>query len=459
MDEYAASENIHIFEHRGSLYAFDPFTVHLVPVEPDEASFLKACQKTAVSDVGSSLGWNPPHTARVVEGLFGKGLLSSSCPQCAPENPLTDRVEILVNASQTCNLACRYCFVDKGAFGYDDNRVLMLSPGHARRLIEVLPHALPWVKNFCIHFYGGEPLLNIPAMKTAVEAAREYDGLFTFAITTNGTVVKKEAFSLLREGRFSVVLSIDGPAHIHDAMRRTVHDGPTHERVLTFLKYLRQEPKVPVRGSSVVRKGWTLREAEAYLNSLDIDLIKAQAVRLPEDNPLMLDGKERQQYIEHMGEVADAVIAHIKKGIPPRDDRFNQRVLQVLKGTKRTSFCGAAQWSFGVAADGTVLPCVLVAGIPGTVLGHIDDPPHTWVERGKEWAQANGPREECTTCWALPLCGGGCPAMLHVCGEDECVLTRAHCECALSIYGAFYNNLVDLLCLAGIPRERHECRR
>ena len=333
MDEYAAPENIHIFKHRGSLYAFDPFTVHLVPVEPDEASFLKACQKTAVSDVGSSLGWNPSHTARVVEELFGKGLLSSSA-QCAPENPLTDRVEILVNASQTCNLACRYCFVDKGAFGYDDNRVLMLSPNHARRLIEVLHDALPWVKNLCIHFYGGEPLLNIPAMKTAVEAAREYDNLFTFAITTNGTVVKKEAFSLLREGRFSVVLSIDGPAHIHDAMRRTVHDEPTHERVLTFLKCLRQDPKVPVRGSSVVRKGWTLREAEAYLNSLDIDLIKAQAVRLPEDNPLMLDGKERQQYIGHLREVADTVIAHIKKGFRPVTTGSTSECSRCSKGRK-----------------------------------------------------------------------------------------------------------------------------
>lgn len=461
---HAADRTVHIFEHHGSWYAFDPVTVRLAFLEPDEASFLKACQKN-VFGVGSSLGWESSRIEKVVESLFRKGLLSYSESDSdsgaeskfepAPENPPTDRVEVLVNASQVCNLACTYCFAHQGKFGYNEDRVLKLSPNHAQRLVDVLPEALPWAKEFCIHFYGGEPLLNVEAMRTAVKAAREYDNLFTFAITTNGTIVTDEVFSLLREGHFSIVLSVDGPAHIHDSMRRTAQGGPTHAMVMEFLHQLRQPPRVPVRGSAVVRKGWTLREAERYLHSLDVDLIKAQAVRLPEDNPLMLNKKEREEYINHLGEVADAVIAGLQKGIPPKDDRFNQRVLQVLKGTKRTSFCGAAQWSFGVAADGTVLPCVLVAGMPDTVLGHLDDPPSTWVEQGKIWAETHGPRTECESCWALPLCGGGCPAMLNVCGEDECVLTRAHCELSLSIYGAFRDSLVDLLWLAGIG-DRHE---
>ncbi len=456
MHEVTGASRIHVFEHHGSWYAFDPLTVRLVCIEPDEASFLKACQKPSDSSVGSSLGWEPSHTAQVVEGLFGKGLFSSS-PEPAPENPPADRVEVLVNASQTCNLACKYCFVDKGKFGYDEDRVLKFQPDHARRLLEVLPEGLPWVREFCIHFYGGEPLLNLEAMRAAVEAAREYEGLFTFAVTTNGTTVTDEAFSLLREGSFSVILSIDGPAEVHDSMRRTVTDEPTHALVMEFLRRLREPPRIPVRGSSVVRKGWTLREAEAYLESIGVDLIKAQMVRLPRNHPLALNEKERQKYIAHLSEIADNVIAGLKEGKTPRDDRFSMRVLQVLKGTRRTSYCGAAQWSFGIAADGTVLPCVLLAGVPGTVLGHIDDPPHTWVERGKAWAEAHSPREECEACWALPLCGGGCPAMLNVCGEDECELTRPNCELALAIYGAFCDNLVDLLWLAGIG-EPHEPR-
>ncbi len=442
---------VHVFENRGTLYAFNPKAVRLVQLEPDEASFLRACHNPTV-DAGSSLGWEPSHTQKVREGLFRKGLFSSSQP--AFISP-PDKVEILVNASQTCNLACRYCFVDRGKFSYNDDRVLMLSPRHAKRIIDTLPEGLPWVREFCIHFYGGEPLLNLEAMRKAVEAAREYDDLFTFAITTNGTITTEEAISLLKEGRFSVVLSIDGPACVHDSMRVTGEGEPTHGKVMEFLHLLRQA-RLSVRGSSVVRKGWTLKEAEAYLHSLDVDLIKAQAVRLPQDHPLMLNEKERKDYTEHLADIADYVISSLRMGKAPRDDRFNQRVLQILKGVRRESFCGAAEWSFGIAADGTVLPCVLMAGIPGTVLGHIDEPPRTWVEQGKAWADAHGPREECEACWAEPLCGGGCPAMLNVCGEEECSLTRSNCEMALGIYGAFLDNLVDLLTLAGIPREHHE---
>lgn len=450
-----APGSVHVFEHHGLFYGFDPVSVRLRPLEVEEASFLRACQSTNVLDAGSSLGWEQSRTRKVVETLFQKGLLSPSHPQLAEENPRTDKIEVMVNATQTCNLKCTYCFVDQGKFSYAGERVRMLSPSHAQKLVNVLPEALPEVREFCIHFYGGEPLLNIEAIKAAVEAA-DGSNQFTFAITTNGTVVTDETISVLRKGHFSVVLSIDGPASVHDAMRRTVNGEPTHHRVMEFLRLVRAEPPLSVRGSAVVRKGWSLHDAEAYLNSLDVDLIKAQAVRLPPDHPLMLDERERHEYVEHLTEIADSVIEELHRGNVSRDDRFNHRVLQILMGTRRTSFCGAGMWSFGIAADGTVLPCVLVAGREGMELGHLDDPPHTWVERGKLWAQAHGPREECQACWALPLCGGGCPAMLRICGEDECELTRANCEQALAIYGAFYDDLTDLLYLAGIGEKKEE---
>lgn len=447
------SRNIYVFRHHSSWYAFDSATVRLIPVDRDEVSFLEASKVGNTVDVGSSLGWEPSRTEKVIEGLVQKELLSNSPPKLADVNPPTDRVEVLVNASHVCNLKCKYCFVDHGKFSYEEKRAEKLSPRHAKRLIEILPQGLPEMKEFSIHFYGGEPLLNLPAIRAAIDAARQVDSVrFTFSVTTNGTVLTDEAMSLLREGCFGVVLSIDGPPHVHDALRVTETGEPSHYRVMEFLHKLKSDPPLHVRGSSVVRKGWTLRKAEAYLNTLDLDTIKAQIVRLPDGHPLALNQKEREEYITHLTEVADTTITEVKKGKAPRDDRFNGKVLQLLQGTRRITFCGAGKWTFGVAADGTVFPCVLVAGRTDMVLGHLDEPPRTWVERGKAWADANGPRDECKTCWALPLCGGGCPAMLNICGEDECEITRANCELALAIYGAFYpDRLADLLVLAGIP--------
>ncbi len=176
----------------------------------------------------------------------------------------TNRVEIMVNAAQKCNLACRYCFVGAGKFDYSKNYRKMLQPKTSRLLIETLPERLPWAKHFCIHFYGGEPLLNLDAIEEAVDAALPKGRLFSFAVTTNGTVSTRRALSILKKGRFNIILSIDGPSHVHDELRRTKNDRPTHKKVLTFLEKAKAQ-NLYVRGSSVIRNGWSLKEATKYL--------------------------------------------------------------------------------------------------------------------------------------------------------------------------------------------------
>jgi uncharacterized protein len=358
-----------------------------------------------------------------------------------------ERVEILVNATQKCNLSCTYCFVDKGRFNYDFNRCDSLSPETAKSLIDVLPKKLPLVKHFCIHFYGGEPLLNLEAINKAVETALPMGNLFSFAITTNGTIATKEAITVLKRGKFNVILSIDGPDNIHDAHRRTRRGKPTHAKVLRFLKKIKSE-NLFVRGSSVVKKGWSLREACSYLNTLPIDAIKAQAVRLPPSNSIALRGIERRNYFCHLRQVGQETIDSISHDMYPKDDRFNNRVLQLLCKAKRESFCGAGIRTFGMSSDGTMLPCVLLAGKEDASLGKINEDGE-WVGRGLLWAKKHKPRQECKGCWAFPLCGGGCPSMLSVCGEDECELVRANCEVALKIYASFLGKPQDLLVLSG----------
>jgi uncharacterized protein len=360
----------------------------------------------------------------------------------------TSRVEIMVNATQKCNLTCRYCFVGAGRFDYSKKYTKKLHPRTAQFLIEILPKRLPWAKHFCVHFYGGEPLLNLDAIEAAVDAALPKGKLFSFAITTNGTVSTKRAISILKKGRFNVILSIDGPASIHDELRRTKLNKPTHKKVLTFLKKVKDQ-NLFVRGSSVIRNGWSLHEATKYLKTLRVDAIKAQAVRLPINNPLALNQDQRNQYFSQLENVAAQTVEHIKKNMYPKDDRFTNRILQILSSKRRDSFCGAGKWTFGMASDGTIFPCVLLAGKEDTILGDISDKGE-WVKEGLKWAFDHQPRKSCQECWALPLCGGGCPSMLSVCGDDECELVRKNCELALGIYGSFLDRQEDLLVLAGI---------
>jgi len=390
---------------------------------------------------------SPGHNSGIRSTLTSMSI-SPSIQNETDAEAISKRIEILVNVTSECNLSCKYCFVKGGQFNYNENKPRMLSPSVTKRFIEILPNAFPWAEEICIHFYGGEPLLNLAAIESAVKASQTMNNRISFAITTNGTVVDETVFSILKEGRFNVILSIDGPAHIHDELRRTRKNGPTHRTVMQFLDRLKAEG-IYVRGSSVVRSGWGLRDAVEYLNGLPVDAIKAQAVRLPEGNPLGLSIDERKQYFKDLDALADKVIESVMKNQVPKDDRFNNRVLQLIQGTKRDSFCGAGRTVFGLAADGTILPCALMEGLDEMSLGRFSDSLE-WVERGRKWAESHGPREECVQCWALPLCGGGCPVMLSTCGEDECDMVRANCEAALKIFEAFSDRPWDLLILAGV---------
>ena len=126
-------------------------------------------------------------------------------------------VEVLVSTTWDCNLECSYCFVAR--------KSLNLSGGYmttpvASKLVEALDHAFNDAETICIHLYGGEPLLNLPVIRTLLrKVSQKPKGRFVFSITTNGTIRTPEVFELLDAGRFYVILSVDGPAHVHDSCR------------------------------------------------------------------------------------------------------------------------------------------------------------------------------------------------------------------------------------------------
>ncbi|MBN1812500.1 MAG: radical SAM protein [Anaerolineae bacterium] len=357
------------------------------------------------------------------------------------------QAEILIATTWDCNLRCTYCFVQENELA---EVTAHMTPELATRVVDALDEGLSHVKTICLHLYGGEPLTNLPAMEAMVNRAQEKaPGRFTFAITTNGTVLSQKVIDLLNAGRFEIILSIDGPAEIHDACRRTRAGDPTHERVMQFLSTVRSRTKSWVRGSSVIRSGWSLAQAVEYLNTLPIHTIKAQAVRAANGSPLALSSAERRAYMEDLEAIGQQVIADMAARRMPKDDRFSSRVLQLFKGAPREFFCAAGKTTFGITPSGDVLSCVLLDA-KAHRLGHIDDDPETWIEAGKEWRASRVRRPECAECDEVFLCGGGCPAMLSVCATTECEVTRKECQIARSIFEHFQGDDDAILMLAGI---------
>lgn len=181
--------------------------------------------------------WAPVHGAEAVAAAWDQlqamrrdaGLLSSHRPRrmafgldrAGIRARLATRQEQLVlEATEACNLRCRYC-IYSGAYPF--------RRGHGRR-------RMPWaiaraaIDGFARHatdteqptlsFYGGEPLLVLDLLRRATAHARGLLGArLRVALTTNGVRLDREAIGFLIEQDCTVLVSLDGPAPIHDRMR------------------------------------------------------------------------------------------------------------------------------------------------------------------------------------------------------------------------------------------------
>lgn len=141
-----------------------------------------------------------------------------------------------------CNLDCHYCF-------YLEKEKLYTDAGGMRMKPEVLE---TYVRDYIaaqpgdtVHFawQGGEPtLLGVEFYRTAVALQKKYAQGKTIenAFQTNGVLLDDEWGAFLAEHKFLVGISIDGPAHLHDAYRVDKGGKPTFARVMAGLNMMKK---------------------------------------------------------------------------------------------------------------------------------------------------------------------------------------------------------------------------
>lgn len=141
----------------------------------------------------------------------------------------------------TCNLNCTYCY-------YLSKAALIRGPGTGRISGEVLER---FIKTYIegvngdevvFTWQGGEPtLLGLDFFRTVVDLEKKYrrpGQKIGNDLQTNGTLITDEWCEFLKENRFLVGLSIDGPRELHDKYRIMKNGRPTFEKVFKTAKLL-----------------------------------------------------------------------------------------------------------------------------------------------------------------------------------------------------------------------------
>lgn len=133
-----------------------------------------------------------------------------------------------------CNLDCTYCFYLSKELLYDHDSQRMSEAGLEAYLTNLFSSSPDGTVQ--VAWQGGEPTLRgLAFFRRAVELAQQLrrpGQRVEHTIQTNGTLLDDDWGEFLAEHHFLVGLSMDGPAHLHDAYRVNKAGRGTHGQVV-----------------------------------------------------------------------------------------------------------------------------------------------------------------------------------------------------------------------------------
>ncbi len=141
-----------------------------------------------------------------------------------------------------CNLDCAYCYYLRKEALFPPGPRRMADDLLERYLAQRLARSSGPVTHF--EWHGGEPtLFGLEGFRriVALQKAHRPDGRrITNGLQTNGTLIDEPFADFLAEEGFSVGLSLDGPADLHDRYRRNQGGHGTHRQAMRALGLLRR---------------------------------------------------------------------------------------------------------------------------------------------------------------------------------------------------------------------------
>jgi len=291
-------------------------------------------------------------------------------------------------------------------------------------------------------FFGGEPLLNRPALEAAVQRAEQRatreDRRIRFGITTNGVGLDARTVDYLAAHGFQVTVSVDGAADRHDSQRPLAGGGGSHEAVARGCRLLlRSLPDAAARAT-------LLPDADPRRVRREIETLGFRRVFVSPATPTSFefgsraetcdDGSAAEIGLSELEDEAHAIEAAVRRrdGETLRAYRDMSRILPPLElfihGRRNVTHCGAGSYLAAVDTGGDVFPCQRFMGAADWRQGSIFTA-EGW--RPRKMPQFWALRDQCLACPARFTCAGGCPHEVLAGGGD-----REPRDCAVQIRGA-----------------------
>lgn len=398
----------------------------------------KLSKEYSAKDITES--WNELSTLYNEGTLFSEDEYANIAINIKKRSPVK---AMCLHISHDCNLRCKYCFADEGA--YHTKRELM-SAEVGCAAIDFLIANSGKRRNLEVDFFGGEPLMNFDAVVAVVEYAREqekiHDKNFRFTLTTNGILLNDENIDYMNKNMSNVVLSLDGCKETNDRMRVRVDGSGSYDSIVPKLQKVaesRNQDNYYVRGTFT---RYNLNFADDVLHLADLGFKQTSV------EPVVCDGspdyalreEDLPQLFAEYEKLAEEYIKRRKDG---RWFNFFHFMIDLDQGPcviKRLSGCGAGCEYLSVAPNGDIYPCHQFVGHDEYKMGNLKDGQINQTIR-QTFEECNVyTKPDCRDCFAKFYCSGGCMANACLINGDinkphkiSCELERKRVECSLYI--------------------------
>lgn len=348
-----------------------------------------------------------------------------------------------LHVAHDCNLDCKYCFGDQGAF--EGVRCLM-TPEIGKRAIDFLIENSGHRRNLEIDFFGGEPTMNFDVVREVVRYGREVEGEHNknirFTITTNSVLLDDEKIDYINETMDNVILSIDGRPEVNDRMRKTRNGRGSYDIIVPNMKNFvkkRGDAQYYVRGT-FTKYNLDFSEDINHLLELGFRNVSVEPVVTDSKYPYALGEEDIETIVKEYDKLSDMFIANAMQGKPFDFFHFKIDLDQGPCVVKRVSGCGAGTEYVAISPEGDIYPCHQFVGNPMFKLGNITDEKYEnrLFDTFNSAHVYNKP--ECRECWAKFYCSGGCHSNAFKSNGDimkpyrlGCEMEKKRVECAIGI--------------------------
>jgi uncharacterized protein len=357
---------------------------------------------------------------------------------------------LVLNVTSKCNLSCGYCYE------YGEDKIVeaktkprFMNEATAKQSVDFLFTEAGDSPSVNLTFFGGETLMNFKMLQSALAYARERGVVLgkevNASLTTNATLLREEIIDWIVANDVGVTVSIDGAREQQDKFRTFSNGMGSYDIMLPNIKSLLARHRRRPVGARVTLTGQNLDVASIYrhlFEEIGFWEVGFAPVTTSWQREYAIEDEGFQTLLSGFQALAadflDAALAGRRHGFSNVRDTLEE----IHKGMSKAYPCGAGLGLMGVATDGDVALCHRFAGSDEHKLGSVFD----GVDRTRQddFLQRHhiANKTDCSTCWARPLCAGGCYHEAHTRYGSTvepnlhyCNWIRAWTNTCLEIYG------------------------